>query len=120
MTECEDPIVRELKKAAPFPVYVECEGYPDVVINLFFEKHRQETIVKKVVDALQAYMISYNKWHFLRPIHYVSDVDSLPDPINGFSFGVHIDFGNANPKALVGAMKAIVETGVPICRALLE
>lgn len=120
MIQFEDPIVREIKKVVPFPVYVECEGYPDVVIHLFFEKRRDEGIVKRVVEALEAYMVSYNKWHFHRPIHYVSDVHSLPDPVSGFSFGVHIDFGNANPRALVGAMKAIVNTGAPVRRALLE
>ena len=44
----------------------------------------------------------------------VSDMESLPKASSVFSVCVHVDFGNANPKALIGAVKANSETNLPI------
>lgn len=120
MTEYDDPIVGEIKAAVSFPVDVECEGYPDVIFNVIFEKHPDRSMVEQSVDALEKYMFSYNRKHFFRPIHYVSDVDSLPEAATVFSVCIHMDLGNANPKALIGAVKAIAETNLPIYRVVLE
>lgn len=120
MTEYDDPIVDEIKAAVLFPVDVECEGYPDVIFNVIFEKHSDRTMAEQVVTALENYMLAYNRKHFLKPIHYVSDIDSLPDASSVFSVCVHMDYGNANPKALIGAVKAIANTNLPIYRIVLE
>ena len=120
MTEYDDPIVRAIQEAAPFPVDVECECYPDVIFNIIFESRPTPEMVKSSVSALESFMYSYNKWHFLRPIHYVSDIDSLPEPSSVFSVCVHVDFGNANPRALIGTIKVLADTGLPIYRIVLE
>ena len=120
MTEYDDPIVREIKDSVSFPVDVECEDYPDVIFNIIFPKHPDSAMAEASVSALESFMLSYNKRHFFKPIHYVSDIDSLPDPSSIFSVCVHVDFGNANPKALIGAVKSLADTGMPIYRLILE
>ncbi len=120
MTEYDDPIVGEIKAAVSFPVDVECEGYPDVIFNIMFSKPIDISVVEQSVSALESYMVLYNKKHFFKPIHYVSDIDSLPLPPSNFSVHVHVDFGNASQKALAGAVKAIADTQLPIHRIVLE
>ncbi len=120
MTEYDDPIAGEIKASVSFPVDVECEGYPDVIFNVIFEKHPDQSMAQQCVSALEHYISCYNRKHFFRPIHYISDIDSLPEASSVFSVCIHIDFGNANPKALIGAVKAIAETNLPICRIVLE
>ena len=120
MTEYDDPIVGAIKAAVSFPVDVECEGYPDVIFNIIFEMHPDQSMTEKSVSALEGYMNSYNRKHFFRPIHYVSDIDSLPEASSIFSVCIHVDFGNANPKALINAVKAISDTNLPIYRLVLE
>ena len=120
MTEYDDPIVREIKDAVSFPVDVECEAYPDVIFDIIFADHPDPAAVKASVSSLESFILSYNKRHFFRPIHYISDIDNLPEPSSVFSVCVHIDFGNANPKALIGAVKALADTGLPIYRIVLE
>lgn len=120
MTEYDDPIVGAIQAAVSVPVDVECEGYPDVIFHIVFNNHPDDMMIAKCVSALQDYMLSYNKWHFLRPIHYISDIDSLPKPSTVFSACIHMDCGNANPKALIGAVKAIAATQLPIYRIVLE
>ena len=44
MTEYDDPIVSEIKAAASFPVDVECDGYPDVIFNIIFEKRKKSRL----------------------------------------------------------------------------
>ena len=120
MTEYDDPIVRAIQDAASFPVDVECEGYPDVIFNIIFPRHPDSAMAEASVSALESFMYSYNKWHFLRPIHYVSDIDNLPEPSSVFSVCVHVDFGNASPRALIGAVKFLADAGLPIYRIVLE
>ena len=120
MTEFDDPIVGKIKASVTFPVDVECDGYPDVIFNVIFEHYPDQLMVKQTVSALEQFMYAYNRIHFLRPIHYVSDIDSLPTASTVFSVCVHVDFGNANPKALIGAVKAISKTNLPIYRIILE
>lgn len=120
MTEYDDPIVGAIQSAVSVPVDVECEGYPDVIFNIVFNKHPDDAMIAKSVSALESYMLSYNRLHFFRPIHYVSGIDSLPKPATVFSVCIHMDCGNANPKALIGAVKAIADTQLPIYRIILE
>ena len=120
MNEYDDPIVSEIINAAAFPVDVECDSYPDVIFDIIFKNHPDANIIEKSVTALFEYMDSYNRKHLFRPIHYVSDIDSLPEPSSVFSVCIHMDFGNANPKALIGAVKAIANTGLPVYRLSLE
>lgn len=120
MTEYDDPIVGEIEASVSFPVDVECEGYPDVIFNIIFERRPDQAMVEQSVSALESYVYTYNKKHFFKPIHYVSDMNSLPEASSVFSVCVHMDFGNANPKALIGAVKAIADTKLPVYRVVLE
>ena len=120
MTEYDDPIVAEIQKSVLFPVDVECEAYPDVIFNVIFENSPNRATAEQIVCALENYAQAYNKKHFFKPIHYVSDIDSLPVASSTFSVCVHVDFGNAAPKALVGAVKAIADTKLAIYRVVLE
>ena len=120
MTEYDDPIVGKIKDAVDIPVDVECEAYPDVIFNIVFNSRPDDAMIEKSVQALENYMLSYNRKHFFRPIHYVSDIDSLPEQSSVFSVCVHMDCGNANPNLLVGAVKAIVDTQLPIYRIIFE
>lgn len=116
MTEYDDHIISKINAAVSFPVDVVCEDYPDVVFDITFNTQLDNETIEKVVTALINYMISYNKWHFLRPIHYVSDIESLPDVSSEYSICIHMDCGNADPKLLIGAVKAIADTKIPIER----
>ena len=121
MTEYDDPIVGRILRAVPFSVDVECEAYPDVVFHIVFSKRPDKTMTEQVENALGDYMEAYSRWHFFRPIHYISEADnSLSQYASVFSVCIHMDFGNANPKALVGAVKAIADTGLPIYHLTLE
>ena len=120
MTEYDDPIVGEIKASVSFPIDVECDGYPDVIFNVIFEKCPDQFMAEQCVSALERYMMSYNRKHFFKPIHYVSDIDSLPEASSVFSVCIHVDFGNSNPRALIGAVKAVAETKLPIYRVVLE
>ena len=119
MTEYDDPIVGEIKAAVPFPVEVECKGYPDIIFHIILEVRPDRSAIEKCVSTLEDYMIKYNKLHFFRPIHYVSDIDSLPEASSIFAVCVHVDFGNANPRALIGAVKAISDANLPVYRIVL-
>ncbi len=120
MTEYDDPIVSAIKASVSFPVDVECEGYPDVIFNVIFEKAPDRLMTEQIVSTLENYMRTYNRKHFFNPIHYVSDIDSLPEASSIFSVCVHVDFGNVHPKALIGAVKAISDAKLPIYRVVLE
>ena len=120
MTEYDDPIVGEIKRAIAVPVDVECEGYPDVIFNVVLDENPDQAMIETIVSALEDFMCQYNKKHFFRPIHYVSDIDDLPEPSLLQSVCVQMDCGNANPKLLVDAVKAIVNTRLAIKRIVLE
>ena len=120
MTEFDDPIVGKIKASASFPVNVECEGYPDVTFNVMFKKTPDTSTVEELVYALEYYVYSYNMVHFLKPIHYISDIDSLPESSSAFSVCVRVDFGNAKRKALIGAVKAICDADLSVYRLVLE
>ena len=117
----DDPFIAKIQEAAGFPVYYEIDdGFPDVIFDIIFETPPTDNEKRMCVDALIKYANSYNRLHFIRPIHYVSDMDSLPDPSSVYSLCVHMDFGGASPRALIGAVKAIASTGLKIYRLILE
>ena len=120
MTDREDPIVSALQNAVDFPVDVECEAYPDVIFNVILQRTATYADVELCANALYGFMTSYNKLHFLRPIHYVSDIDALPKEPEHFSVYIHVDFGGSGQKALCGTLRALKDTGLPIYRVILE
>jgi len=120
MTEFDDPIVGKIKASASFPVNVECEGYPDVTFNVMFKKTPDTSTVEELIYALEYYVYSYNMVHFLKPIHYISDIDSLPDGEHPRGIYIHIDFGNCSPRALLEAVCALEKTELPIFRVALR
>lgn len=114
-----DPILENLEGFQDFPVNAYCQDYPDVVFEIILEgKPTQEQIVT-AVSVLEQFVMQYNKWHFLRPIHYISDVDSLPEGDHPRGIYIHIDFGNSSPWALLKAVKALSNAGLPIFRVAL-
>jgi len=121
MTEHDDPIVGKIIRAVPFPVDVECNGYPDVIFHIIFQRRPEPSEADQAAIALDNYAQAYNRLHFLRPIHYVSEPNnSFSQNASVFSACIHMDFGNANPNALLGAVKAIAATRLPIFRLILE
>lgn len=116
MNEYDDPIVGEIKSVVPFPVDVKCESFPDVFFIIMLETTPDPSVLEKIAAALNGYMLSYNKKHFIKPIHYVSDAELHSD----CSIFIHIDLGNASPKALVGAVKAVADINLPVRRLILE
>lgn len=120
MTEYEDPIINEILSVAPFPVEVDCTDYPDVIFNVMFDSEPDSNTVQTCVATLDKYMNTYNRRRLFNKIHYVSDVDKLPPQLSIFAVSIHMDFGHAHPRALVGAVKALVSTDLPITRLYLE
>ena len=114
-----DPIIERLGSFTPFRVDAYCEGYPDVIFEIILEAEPTREQIETAVNALEEFVHTYNKYHFLRPIHYVSDIDSLPEQEHPRGIYVHIDFGNCNPVALLKAVSAIENTNLPIFRVAL-
>jgi len=115
-----DPIIEELEKNKRFRVDAYCEDYPDVIFEIILRHPPKQEEIQTAVTALQNYMFQYNRRHFFRPIHYVSDVDSLPVGDHPRGIYVHVDFGGTcSPRALIGAVQALEETGLPIFRVAL-
>jgi hypothetical protein len=115
-------LMEKIKNAATFRVDVEDYdwfSYPDVIFEIILNAPptNEQTLI--AVTALEKFVQDYNKWHFLRPIHYVSDIDHLPKGGHPRGIYVHIDFGNCPAKQLVTAVKAIEATGLPIFRVAL-
>ena len=102
-----------------FEVEAYCEVYPDVIFEIILDDLPTQEQIATAVRALEQFVIKYNKRHFLRPIHYVSDIDSLPEGDHPRGIYVHIDFGNCSPMALVEAVKALEKTDLPIFRVAL-
>ena len=114
-----DPIIERLGSFTPFRVDAYCEGYPDVIFEIILEAEPTCEQIETAVNALEEFVHTYNKHHFLRPIHYVSDIDNLPEQEHPRGIYVHIDFGNSNPSALLKAISAIENTKLPIFRLAL-
>lgn len=68
----------------------------------------------------RAFVMKYNKRHFFRPIHYISDIDSLPEGNHPRGIYIHIDFGNSSPWALLEAVRALERSELPIIRIALQ
>lgn len=115
-------ILKELQSAVDIPIEIESDGcYPDVMFNIFFTNIPDDAMGTVVGDALELFMLKYNKLHFLKPIHYVANTPHYSDDTSSFSFYFHMDCGNAHPKtALIGSLKAITNTNLPISRIIIE
>ena len=94
-------------------------SYPDVIFEIILDAAPTQEQAAIAVTALEAFFYKYNKWHLLRPIHYVSDIDHLLPGPHPRGIYIHMDFGNASPRALVGAVEALQKTGLPIFRVAL-
>ncbi len=114
-----DPIIESLENIATFRVDACCEGYPDVQFEIILKAPPTEAQIEKAVGVLHDFADKYNKWHFLRPIHYVSDIDSATDGDHPWGIYVHIDFGNSSPRALLQAVRALARSDLPIFRVAL-
>lgn len=114
-----DPIIQELESCKSFRVDAYCEGYPDVIFEIILDAVPTREQTEIAVTALEKFVYSYNRFHFLRPIHYISDIDSLPEQEHPRGIYVHIDFGNCNPWALRKAVFALEGTNLPIFRVAL-
>lgn len=115
-----DPVIEKLENCTAFRVDAYCEGYPDVVFEIILDAQPTREQIATAVGALEQFVVKYNRRHFLRPIHYVSDIDSLPDGDHPRGIYIHVDFGNCSPNALVEAVEALENTGLPIFRVALQ
>ena len=118
-----DKLVEELESIRTFRVdaddYNWMFSYPDVILEIILDAPPtyEQTLV--VVSTLEAFVQNYNKRHFFRPIHYVSDIDHLPRGDHAWGIYVHMDFGRSPATALVSAVKELEKTGLPIFRVAL-
>ena len=94
-------------------------SYPDMVFEIILDAPPTNEQKIIAVTALEKFVENYNKWHFLRPIHYISDIDHLPQGRHPRGIYVHIDFGNCSAMQVVTAVKALEATGLPIFRVAL-
>ena len=115
-----DPIIEKLESFNAFRVDAYCEGYPDVIFEIILDAQPTQEQITTAVSALEQFVSQYNKRHFLKPIHYVSDVDSLPDGDHPRGIYIHVDFGNSSPTALIAAVETLEKTKLPIFRVALQ
>jgi hypothetical protein len=118
-----DKFIEELESIRSFRVnaddYNWMFSYPDVIFEIILEAPPTKEQTSIAVNALETFVQDYNKRHFFRPIHYISDIDHLPKGNHAWGIYVHIDFGNSPPSAVVSAVKALEKTELPIFRVAL-
>ena len=114
-----DPIIKKLESCTAFPVNAYCEGYPDVIFEIILNAKPTGEQTAAAVTALEDFYYTYNKLHFLRPIHYISDLDNLPKGPHPRGIYIHMDFGGCSPYALIKAVQALEKTDLPIFRVAL-
>lgn len=114
-----DPIINKLENCTSFRVDAYCEGYPDVIFEIILDTVPTHEQTEIAVNALEKFVYSYNRFHFLRPIHYISDINSLPEQEHPRGIYIHIDFGNCCPFALIKAVSVLEKTNLPIFRVAL-
>lgn len=115
-----DPIIEALESISAFKVYADCEAYPDVEFEIMLDNLPSQEQAVLAVKTLQNFVRRYNKWHFFRPIHYVSDLEDCRNGNHPWGIYVHIDFGNSSPMALLEAVYALEDAGLPIARVTLR
>ena len=64
-----DPIIEKLESCKSFRVDAYCEGYPDVIFEIILDAAPTREQTEIVVNALEKFVYTYNRLHFLRPIH---------------------------------------------------
>ena len=116
-------LIEEMNRRATFRIDADdydwfC-SYPDMIFEIILDAvpTREQTAI--AVTALERFVEGYNKRHFLRPIHYVSDIDHLPSGRHPRGIYIHIDFGNCPAKVLPSVIEAIQKTNLPIFRVAL-
>ena len=114
-----DPIIQKLESCKSFRVDAYCEGYPDVIFEIILDAVPTLEQTEIAVNALEKFVYTYNRFHFLRPIHYISDIDSLPEQEHPRGIYIHIDFGSCCPLALIKAVSVLEKTNLPIIRLAL-
>lgn len=114
-----DCIVKKLESCKSFRVDAYCEGYPDVIFEIILDAVPTQAQKEAAVHALEKFVYTYNAFHFLRPIHYISDINSLPEQEHPRGIYIHIDFGCCSPFALVKVVSVLEKTDLPIFRVAL-
>ena len=114
-----DPIIRKLENCTSFRVDANCDGYPDVIFEIILDDVPTREQTEIAVDALEKFVYSYNKFHFFHPIHYISDINHLPEQEHPRGIYIHIDFGSCCPLALIKSVSALEKTDLPIFRVAL-
>ena len=116
-------LIEEMNRRATFRIDTDdydwfC-SYPDMIFEIILDgvPTREQTAI--AVTALERFVEGYNKRHFLRPIHYVSDIDHLPSGRHPRGIYIHINFGNCPAKVLPSVIEAIQKTNLPIFRVAL-
>ena len=115
-------LIEKIKSAAAFRVDADDYDwfrYPDVIFEIILDDIPTGEQTAIAVTALERFVEDYNKRHFLRPIHYVSDIDHLPKGPHPRGIYIHIDFGSCPAKVLPCVIAAIRETKLPVFRVAL-
>ena len=115
-----DPIIDALESTTAFKVYADCENYPDVEFEIMLDTLPSMEQAELAVRTLDNFVNRYNKWHFFRPIHYVSGLEDCREGNHPWGIYVFIDFGGSSPKALLEAVRALEATDLPIVRLTLR
>ena len=74
-----DRFTERLENSYDFRVDTYFEDYPDVIFEVILNAEPTEEQIETAVFALEDFMEKYNRFHFVHPIHYVSDIEGLPD-----------------------------------------
>ena len=114
------PFFEKSDSCKSFRVDFYCEEYPDVTFEIILDDVPTREQTEIAVNALEKFVYTYNRFHLLRPIHYISDIDSLPKQEHPRGIYVHIDFGLCSLSALNKAVSVLERTGLPIYRVALR
>lgn len=109
-----DKIIEKLEKDFNVKFDTYWKSYPDVTFEIILEEKPTNEQIAIAVNTLESFVENYNKIHFLRPIHYISDIDSLPGGDSPRGIYIDIDFGNCSPRALILAIRALQKTQLNI------
>ena len=119
----ENWLVEQLKAIRAFRV--DADGYdwfsyPDVVLEIVLDAPPTPEQTTAAVTTLTEFVNGYNKWHFLRPIHYVAEIGGITRVKHPRGIYIHMDFGHSPATALVAAVKSLEKTELPIFRVTLQ
>ena len=106
------------KPMFPYDLSEEC-AYPDVFYTLWFESGITDGLKERVEAAFVDFMDIWNEKHEEDAIHDIADAaDIIEVPADAICYAV--DFGNADPKAVIDLLKHLHNSDLGISKALVS